>query len=472
MFGMKIEDVKESRDTVQIITTGAIYIIKKSSLGEILCHQRLGTERRVAKLILRTSLETLGVNYTDKESCFLHQTLPDLGIQIRINADSLLSIRTGRKLKVTYKANWLPEYSAFEKGNFICIDSNGGIAAYPIVSHWMEAAQIPEVSKTFSKDGWQISIFLQENQTLLTSVFPPRPFDWEKSIKDRIVHYFYSALDTGEWNPYPSDKEIEKYSKQGNILVLHYWLQGFKTRTGQKIRSREEMIKEDAAWVSFLLKATDEKELRRVLKRAHVLGMRVIPYMSPLTFPGEPQEFLKQMTSVLKEYEFDGVYFDGVASHILEAYAIMRGARKVLREKTLYVHVPSPIIGKCYKDGYYVYCPFIDTYADYILRAEHIAATGEKTDFNRKYLRYTISGYNISNTVGYICNYDYPPSITQKLIPEALQVHIRIPYWVGWDTYVRERKKAMGEKYYSLEESREIMREKYFPKLDALVKKK
>ncbi len=456
---MKLENVTEGKDEVRVTTTGATYIINKSSQGEISCYQRIGAERLVATLTLHESLKDLAVDWSDGESCLMQQPVREsggVGIGVRINSDSTLSIRSDLRFKATYHGEWVPEYCAVERGAFMLIDEKGGVGAYPL--KWGGYGyDIPRTSVKFSKDGWQISFFLQAEQRFLTSVFPPRPFEWEKSFKDRIVHHFNYPV-----TPYPQDDEIEEYSRYGNILVLHWWQHGLRTRKGKSQQSIDDHI-QDSPWTSFHLVPKDEKELKRTVEKAHEVGMKVIPYMSPLYFPGETDEFLREMDSIVKGYQLDGVYFDGVSSDVLQGYTIMRAVRRLLGDKVLFVHVPSYVIGEY--EGDYVYCPFIDTYADYILKAEHTFT------FDWRHLRYTISGYNISNSIGFVCNYDYEPEFTRQLVKQVLKANARLSYWVGFDAYVEERQKVIGRKHYPLEDSRKIMREEYFPLLDAQQKK-
>jgi hypothetical protein len=459
MFDMKIEDVTEDRDETKVTTTGAEYIFKKTAPGEILCYQRLGQERLVSTLTLNASLSDLTVDWKDDESCFLN--VPDFRI-MRVNADSLLLLSYGAPLKVTCRGNWVPEYSAVEKNNFIFVDEKGGTGVYPIPTS--PNPELPELGLSFSTEGWQTSVSMQGEQRLLVSVFPPRPFDLEKSFNDRIVHYFFRES-AKQWNPYPQNLEIEEYSKYGNILILHWWQKGKLTKAGMGIQSREDYIK-DVIWTNFYNEALDDGELRRVIEKAHQEEMKVLPYLSPVMFPGEPEELVRETASLIEKYGFDGAYFDGI-SNILRGYAMMRGVRKAIGRKILYVHNPI-LIGN--PKGNYVYCPFIDTYADYILRAEHVAARGAVPSFDWKYLRYTISGYNISNSVGFLCNYDYPPEFTRKLIPQVLKANVRLPYWAGegWDLYVEERQRVMGSKFHPQQKTWKIMREEYFPSLNAL----
>ena len=86
-----------------------------------------------------------------------------------------------------------------------------------------------------------------------------------------------------------------------------------------------------------------------------------------------------------------------ISTDFRKSYAVIRRAREILGDnRILYVHCSVDPL----KDGR-IYCPFIDTYADYIIRGE-AGVYGLKLD---DFLRWTISGYNISNVVGYWCYY-------------------------------------------------------------------
>ena len=204
-------------------------------------------------------------------------------------------------------------------------------------------------------------------------------------MNDRIVHHFF-RISTKKWDPYPQNHEIEEYSRHGNILVTHWWQKGRLTKAGKVIQNRDDWIK-DSYWTNFHHEAIDEKDLKRVIEKAHKEKMKILPYLSIVRFPGEPEEFVRETVSLIEKYSFDGAYLDGI-SNILRGYTIIRGLRKALGRKILYVHNPI-VIGDM--KGHYIYCPFIDTYADYILRAEHVAAKGDIPRFDWKYLRYILS---------------------------------------------------------------------------------
>ena len=136
--------------------------------------------------------------------------------------------------------------------------------------------------------------------------------------------------------------------------------------------------------------------------------------MSPNYSAAQGNDFLQRVKDAIETYEFDGVYYDGISQDIIYAYQIMRGTRDIVGDGLIYFHCTgSPMRSRN------MYCPFIDTYADYILRAE-----GTK-DFTDRYLRYVVSGHNISNSIGYICYYFFPPDFVSATIPKALDVHVR-----------------------------------------------
>ncbi|MFA5858379.1 MAG: hypothetical protein WC955_04870 [Elusimicrobiota bacterium] len=453
---MKVLKVENTTEAVTVTTTGAMYKIYKNSVGTIECYQRIGKQRLLATMRLNSTLENLEVDHFDDNKCILYKPLYALGVNIRINADSSMYLRTYATVKVVYNSTWSPEYFSVEQQNFIAIDPHGGIAGYtlPTVGNG-GVSEINNAGTGVGKDGWAVTFSITYGQQFITSVFPPREYDHKKAYTHRIVHHLVSRENNTTWTPYLSDNEIRKYSKYGNVLVLHWWSKGFATRKGKAIKSRNDIYKTEAAWSSYKYLPINPRKLQQVLTTAHKHRMKVIAYMTPFFYPGDLLEFIPELKRVVKTYGFDGIYFDGVPTDVVQAHTVMRETRKVLGNKLFYVHMPSPIITKDYSGGRYVYFPFIDTYADYILRAEHVLS------FTKQYLRYVISGYNISNAVGFVCNYDYSPDFVKKLIPDILKSQVRIPYWTGWEVYLKE----LGKNYFPEDKMHEVMHKHYFPAL-------
>ncbi|OIN97031.1 hypothetical protein AUJ66_04545 [Candidatus Desantisbacteria bacterium CG1_02_38_46] len=428
---MKVESVEEDEDKVTVATTGAKYIIDKSGkFGKISCYQMLNEERLLATIEFNHSFSTLSVEGKDNLSCVFHQQtggkISCSFLRLQINSDSLLDIYSTLGLNLSFSGNFLAEYSAQKDGNVLLIDKIGGIGIYP----YQGFKNIEHTN--FTDKEWKINYVLSGYSRFFVSVFPPRKFNFHQSFEERIVHHGT----IGPWvvDPHPTDEMLEEANKYANVLVLHEGIwQGKLTRIGKPLKTLEDIYAE-SAYCCFNYLPVDEKELIRVVKKAHSLKMKVIPYMSPFFSMAKGQDYLERLKITLDKYEFDGVYFDGISQDILYSYQMIQDARALLKDKILYVHCTSDPM-----KSVNIYCPFIDTYADYILRAEGL------TSFTDKYVRYVISGYNISNSIGYICYYHLPLDFMHKFIDKTLNANAR--FYLG--SPETEREKLLKKEYFS-----------------------
>jgi hypothetical protein len=389
---MKIVRVREEENQIIVTTTGAKYVIDKSGeMGKISCFQQLNKKRLTATIDFNYSFSTLSVERQDDCTCVLHQELRKgqcLYLKLQINSDSLLDIYSCGELNLTISSDFLPHYRAEKNGNILLIDSDGGVGIYPY-------------------QGLRNAEFVTSNGEAL-----------------RINYTMNDYCRLGRY---------------ANVLVLHEGIwQGKLTRKGKTIETVEDTYSE-ASFACFDYLPLNERELVRVVKKAHSLGMKVIPYMSPFFSMAKGRDFLERVENIITKYDMDGVYFDGISADILDSYKIIRDARSLLGDKILYVHcTDDPLMSRN------IYCPFIDTYADYILRAEH------DTYLTDNYFRYVISGYNISNAIGYICYYDFPMDFIRKAIDKILAVNAR--FYLGLPE--TEREKLLKEEYFSRLEER------------------
>jgi len=385
---------------------------------------------------LSCPFSTLSVEHHDDTTCVLNQGLEGCSyLRIQINSDSLVDLYCRsdwdltRELHLNFSGSFLPDYSARKDGHVLLADEDGGLGIYPY--RGLRKVELTDAAQR----NWQISYTLKPSSRLLLSVFPPRPFNYEQSLQDRIAHHDLE----GPWliSPYPPDEMIVEASEYANILVLHtkIW-QGKRTRAGQALTSVDDVYA-DAAWSCFDYVPVDENELRRVVATAHSVGMRVIPYMSPMFSMARGKDFLDRVENALEEYDFDGVYFDGISMDILYSYELMREARARLGDQLIYLHSTYDPVG-----SRNVYCPFIHTYADFVLRAENAEP------FDDKHLRYAISGFNTSNTINYVCYYTYQMDFIRELVDKVLPVKVR--FYLGLPETEKER----------------LLKKEYFPKLD------
>ena len=436
---MQIREIAQGKEQLTIVTTGAKYIINTAAAqGRIDCYQRLNRERLVASLKFNFSFSALSVEKQDCDSCILHQHMPGRSyMRLEINGDSLLDIHSpaykmGKPLCATVNvsgSDFVPYYTAENNGNILLLDDVGGIGVYAYKGF------IKKDTTNFV--GKELTVDYQAatgDCRLFVCVCPPRKFNHAQSVEERICHNFLAPF---AWQyPYPADETIEELAKYTNILVLHneIW-QGKYTRAGKPVNTPEEH-QQDACYCCFDYVPVDEQELKRVINKARSLGMKIIPFTSPYYSLARDNDFLDKMAKMVDKYGMDGVYFDCVSNDMADAYQMVKSARRMLKDKILYVHLyHDPLMSR------HLFCPFIDAYADYTLRAEDLES------FSDDFLRYIISGYNVSNSIGYICYNACSPDFMAKLIDKALQVKAR--FHLGWPEGDIEK----------------LLKKEYFPKL-------
>ena len=139
------------------------------------------------------------------------------------------------------------------------------------------------------------------------------------------------------------------------------------------------------------------------------------------------------------EFYYDGVYLTG-ADCVERSYELVKRSRSMLGARgVLYLHeTTSPL--RCV-------IPFVDAYADFIVRGEH---EGWKPE---------VSCYNVSNSIG-LYWYD-DGRITQELIRKTLRGNSRLHALVGDGTW-RGRNLFLGA------EELKLYRESYLKKLERM----
>jgi hypothetical protein len=268
------------------------------------------------------------------------------------------------------------------------------------------------------------------------SVCPPRPFHWEQSFRDRWFSYWVNE----DGPAYPSDEGLQHHLVDvgvGNVYLL----------------ASEVYLWKD--WQLAFVPRQGLSELQRVVNTAHRLGARVVIYTSPFYFTrGTPHEkfatnslpvhrcgpgwgtgenlslFLPEIRKVVQDYGVDGLYFDNLYTEsLVQSYRLVRETRKILgEERLLCVHSTWNPPG----NNMEVYCPTLEAYADFQYRGEDVAVLATHTS----YLRYVMSGYNISNCIGMPCHNKVPESdLNEKFIDAVLDVNGRFFFHggLGWD---------------------------------------
>lgn len=434
IWHMKVEAAKSAPQQVEVTTTGGRFRVD-GARDEIRCWQRIPGVREVLRIKLpagalaRPSIlaQTAGAVIIESEG----------GVGAKIGCDSLLMLRSDKPMDATCQVLLDPAQVYSTGPNHLIMDPRGAVGLYPIDAVRGPQADDPATPLTYPLDAPGM---------LWVSVGPPRPYEWEKSLKDVII-WHWSAV-----NAYPSNEDIERWSKYGNVLLMQ---------------------SEVMAWTSFHVEfePRSRAELERVLDKCHALGMRAIVYTSPFYFiKGTPLQgkeianapnfeagclgdlytmdganvdlFLAEITKVVNDLGVDGLYFDGIyPGSVKNTYYVMRKSRELLGDdRILEIHatLSAPAAGW----GNWLYVPTSDTYADFTLKGETFGFVSPE------WLRYFVSGYNISNAIGVVCNNSGYQIPTEQQIKDTLAANARLSFvpcgGEAWNQHVH----AMGSWYF------------------------
>ena len=397
MWGMAVEEVRQAGDGIVVTTTGAVFQLNPAE-SRIRCAQRLGKARPTVSLQMgKGALAGLRVVAKGGGGVVLAS---DAGVRVKINCDSLLMLRVADATTLNCKIPWNPDVIYPARSSRLVMDPFGAVALLPI------SGKIG-LEKGASKQACAYQ--LGAKAEFWVSVGPPRPYRWKDSLNDRLIWQ-------GSWlKPelaVPADEKIKKWSAYGNIL----WLQS-----------------ENQLWKSWheAFEPRLPKEFARVIRTAHGLGLRVMAYASPFYFTKgvggnhtahgkNVGQYLEALADLYRRFgDLNDTYFDGVyGQSVANTYRLCRATRAFLGdERRLMIHcTTSPPAGGL------AYNPAADTYANMILRGEGQGFRGAT------WLRYYISGYNVSNAVGVVCNnagYWVP---TREQVEMTLRTNCRLTY--------------------------------------------
>ncbi len=395
LWGMRIEKCAARADSVEVVTTGAVFSFNSTD-STLQCRQRIGAKRQTLSVRFPAGLLSgLSVAAKDTGAVILKSSA---GLTVKVNCDSMLMLRTASPALLDFSIPWKPAVDYEYGSHHLLIDPFGAVAILPIREAGLQSIQTKQ----------QHSYELGANGELWVSIGPPRPYRWKDSLGNRLIWQ-------GTWQKpeyaNPSDDKIKKWAPYGNIL----WLQS-----------------EYMMWKSWheAFEPRFPDELARVVKTAHSQKQRVMAYFSPYYFTGgiggeytNTGENIGQYFQAVNDFRtkfptLDGFYFDGVyPGSVEQTYRICRAMRAYLGPKRFFmIHCTGNAPGGL------VYNPAADTYSDMILRGE---GQGFISD---EWLRYFVSGYNISNSVGVVCNNSGDWIATPRQIEMTLRANCRLAY--------------------------------------------
>src|SRR5699024_10255476 len=187
------------------------------------------------------------------------------------------------------------EWNRLEDGHLLVEDDDGGISVNPAIP--LGSGLTPryeEISMNDMKEpGWKTSWDIQPGERLGVSIFPAKPFDWEKSFE---TPYVYSNV-----YPHPNkDKEemFKEWKQYTNIGLL--WESFYEART-ENDHAKQYVVEDEALYQDSV-------------DGLHANRMQEINYMSPgmLKYNYDDHRDIKDEVQRFRDtYGMDGVYYDG-----------------------------------------------------------------------------------------------------------------------------------------------------------------
>ncbi len=413
-MGMRVEGVSRRGGAIRVLTTGADVRINLAK-GEVRFGQRIGARRTVATL--RTGRAWSGATVTHDGEGFARIVIDSPRLTIRINGDSLFMLHANEPIEAAIDRRIQPVWNTSYLVNHLIADELGAFGIY--------------CSDELLDDGFDAyartvaTYALPADEVLWLGVCPPKEYPWERSIESNVVWH---------WHPtegYPSDAVLRSWKTVGDIVLL---------------QSEVALWKE---WNLDFIPRHGPEEFARVRETIHESGQRFIVYTSPFYFlkdtphenlafndwgqvnalgipvlPGRGENmpaFMSAIERVMADLEPDGLYFDGQYLFDPAAlYALARQSRALIGDEGVLEWHSTGALGleDCY-------LPQADAYVDYILRGEGRRGASDE------YLRFFVSGYNISNSVGVLCNNITMP-VTPELCASVLRANARLHTFVAW----------------------------------------
>jgi hypothetical protein len=432
-LGMEIEKVSVNSDNLTIETTGS-KMEMNYTVGSVTFSQKIGCQRKILMATIQPAYSKPTVTHSGPGFVFAKFTKPSF--DLRVNGDSLFMFHAKEPLKICLKPLYIPAFEGNYKSNHLLLDEYGGFGVY---------CSIKDLPDNYNRFSDTVATYqLPADAVLWIGICPPKKYDWQKSLNDNVLWHWSTVTS------YPDDETMKSWVKYGNtvlfqgeIMLWKDWNLGFKPRLGmeQWNRVKNTLHSQNIKYMvytspSYFLRGTGKEEYA-VNSFENFKGW---PPPESRPFNGENIDtFLSEITKVMKELKPDGLYFDGTYCENLAAqYKLARSARGIIGVNGLLEWHSTLAFGKI-KVKDLCYLPQVDAYADYILRGEHL-----KTDFNDlNYLRYFVSGYNTSNSIGVFCTRDHSfitPEFCEILFNNNIRLHLatgkenlRIKKYSGWD---------------------------------------
>ena len=306
------------------------------------------------------------------------------GLTARVRDDSVLVLTASAAAEVRIDLAFEPVYVGKRLSHWAFFDEQGGLTVHPL-----DGAHIVVFQRHAE---FQVTCRLAPGAEVWISVCPPR--------RPAPVRLAQSMAHEGRPKPfpdaaYPGTDLIQDAARHCQVFALHayFWKaapKAVRPRFGRYAGRR-------CSWLTEFHEPEFPDRFAALADEVREAGMDLVVYLSPKY--SRAADIEAEMERVVATYPVDGLYIDGVAGNLdLRRYdRILRSARRVLGpDRVLYLNATNEPLGSPA-----VPLPFFDARADFVLRGDSGRAGVPREHF----LRYCVSGWNVSNAVGMWCHY-------------------------------------------------------------------
>ncbi len=229
------------------------------------------------------------------------------------------------------------------------------------------------------KPSWSATYNFKSGQWFMASLFPPKDFNYAAACKNRFASIMFAPNNRyTQWATLTADTAAEYHSNHFDVALP--WIATTYDVDNPSIPAKypqpisgvfESTTAEYTTQGPYsVLKPETKARLKELVSAVHDKNMKIVLYMTPqYYYTTDVDIFLKNLKSLVEDYNLDGIYYDGLYSHEpLRSLELIRKTRNYLGNR-IYIQHNSVDVGLL-AISYKYRVPVFDAYATKILVGE------------------------------------------------------------------------------------------------------
>ena len=229
-----------------------------------------------------------------------------------------------------------------------------------------------------NKPSWSVTYNFKSGQWFMTSLFPPKEFNYAAACKNRFTSIMFAPNDREPQWKISADEAAEYHSQKFDValpwVATTYDVDNPSTPTKYPQPPpgfpESPVHKYTTQGPYEVLETKTKARLKELVSAVHNKNMKIVLYMTPqYYYTTDVDIFLKNLKSLVEDYNLDGIYYDGLYSHEpLRSLELIRKTRNYLGDK-IYIQHNSVDVGLL-AISYKYRVPVFDAYATKLLVGE------------------------------------------------------------------------------------------------------